>query len=148
LAVQRFLLDTNVISETSRVRPDEAVHGWLNSIVLSDLFVSAVSLGELRYGVERLPPGRRRSALETWLTYSVELDYAGRVLPFDGAASGLWGALMRQSELMTGNRNEIDMQIAATAVRHGLILSTRNTKDFAPLGVQVIDPWTAGWPQS
>jgi hypothetical protein len=143
---QRYLLDTNVVSDTVRVRRDERVYAWLNALPLEDLFLSTISLGELYYGVERMPVGRRRSALETWLERRIREDFVGRILPFDAVCAGLWGSLMQKSKLATGDRNEIDTQIAATALRHGLVLATRNTKHFESLGIEIIDPWTAGLP--
>ena len=143
---QRYLLDTNVVSETVHARPDEGVHAWLNALSLGDLFLSAISLGELQYGVERLPAGRRRGALATWLERRIGVDFDGRILPFDAVCALLWGGLMRKSERATGDRKDIDMQIAAIALRHDLVLVTRNTKDFGSLGIQLIDPWTAGLP--
>jgi predicted nucleic acid-binding protein len=143
---QRYLLDTNVVSETANARPDENVHAWLNAQPLGSLFLAAISLGELQFGVERMPAGRRRSALEIWLERRIGVDFDGRILSFDADCAMIWGRMMRKSELASGDRNEIDMQIAATALRHGLVLATRNTKDFETLGIQIIDPWTAGSP--
>lgn len=131
-----YLLDTNVISELRRVRPHGAVVAWLQGVADKDLFVSAVTLGELQRGVEatREHDENREAELEAWLEQRAA-SYS--VLPMDGPCFRVWAKLMhgRSRELVE------DAMIAATAQVHGLIVVTRNVKDFKTLGVQTLNPF-------
>lgn len=134
-----YLLDTNVVSELRKPRPHGAVLAWLESVPNEELFVSAVTLGELQAGVEitREQDPEKASEIEAWID-GVEKTW--NVLPLDGRVLRLWGKLThrRSDDLL------VDALIAATALVHRHVIVTRNTRDFVPLGVEVFDPFTAG----
>lgn len=134
-----FLLDTNVVSEPHRRKPDEAVVAWLRDQESDLLFVSALTLGEIALGAEtrgRRDPAAGRS-LSTWLA-SIRTAYSDRVLPITGDIAETWGRLNARRPLPV-----IDGLLAATAIVHRLTLVTRNVRDFDGLGVSLLDPWNA-----
>ena len=134
-----YLLDTNVISETRKSRPDTGVVAFLSAADTARLFVSALTLGELRKGVaaKRRTDPTVADQLGAWVD-GVETIFADRVLPVDAATARRWGELSIHRSLLV-----IDTLIAATAMSQGLILVTRNTRDVAPTGVHLVDPWQA-----
>jgi predicted nucleic acid-binding protein len=136
-----YLLDTNVLSETFKAVADGPVAEWFRRTPPNLIFISVVSLGVIHYGIQRLPHGNRRQSLELWMNARVWVDYAGRVRTFEARTAAIWGELMRKSDLAQGSCHPVDMQLAATAVQHGLVLVTRNTKHFAPLGLDLLNPW-------
>ena len=136
-----YLLDTNVISELTRPKPAAQVVEWLESLDESLLFLSVLTLGEIRKGITVLTTGRRRSILEAWLDTELAFRFAGRVLPIDTEIADCWGHLTGEAESHGRKVPVIDGLLAATsAVRH-LTLATRNVTDFAPLGVAIFNPW-------
>lgn len=139
-----YLLDTNVISELVKASPAGSVLAWLRRQTPDELFLSAMTIGEIVRGVERLPAGRQRRALARWVERDLTDEFEGRVLPFDYEAAVLWGRLMGAADRAGRPRSAADGQIAATARRYGLTLATRNVRDFAGMGVDLINPWTAG----
>jgi toxin FitB len=139
--VTGFLVDTNVVSETQRPRPATRVVAWLDGAGADNLFISAVSLGELAIGVSGLPRGERRSALERWLSRVVAVKYQGRILPFDADAAWLVGDPMARAKASGRPAQLPDAQIAATAVRHNLTVVTRDVGDFAAFGLPLVNPW-------
>jgi len=139
--VSGFLLDTNVPSEMLRFRPDANVAAWLKSQVKSDLFLSVVTLGELRKGVMILPPGAKRSQIEQFMESFIPSWFSGRILPMTQAIAERWGILDAQRQLAGKPLGVADGMIAATALENDLTLVTRNVKDFAGLGVSVLNPW-------
>jgi len=136
-----FLLDTNVPSELVRPQPEPRVRTWVAAQSLDGLFISAVSFGELRKGIMLRTPGKRRTELELWLETDLSILFSGRILPLTRPIAERWGALDAQRQLMGRPLNVPDGQIAATALEHDLALVTRNVKDFAGLGVELINPW-------
>ena len=135
-----FLLDTNVISEPKRSRPDAGVIGWLGAQLLSDLHISALTVGELRRGIVRLEPGRRRDDLDFWLADLI-LQYAERILPVDLDVAERWASLA-EANRAGGRASEMtDELIAATAHVHGLTVVTRNVRHFEHSGCRVLSPW-------
>lgn len=136
-----YLLDTNVPSEFSRERPDSRVVGWLRAQPASSLFVSVVTIGEIRKGLIVLPPGRRRSELETWFHTDLLIWFGNRILPVTPAVADRWGVLDGQCQLRGTPLNTADGMIAATAIEHDLSVVTRNVRDFAGLGVDIFNPW-------
>ncbi|WP_322039453.1 type II toxin-antitoxin system VapC family toxin [Burkholderia diffusa] len=136
-----ILVATNVISEPLRREPSLAVIEWLDAQNVETLFLAAISLAEMRFGVAALPEGRRRD----WLHQSIEQRivplFRGRVLPFDDAASKAYASL-RAKARATGNAlASADGFIAATAAANGLIVATRDVAPFEAAGLRVIDPW-------
>jgi toxin FitB len=138
-----FLLDTNVLSETLRPRPDANVSAWIKRQPRDVQFLSVVSVGELRRGLILMSPGKQRARLEQWLEQDVLLLFAGRILPVTLDIGSRWGALDAEGQLRGRPLNTADGMIAATALQHGLTLVTRNTKDFGGLGVTLFNPWEA-----
>ena len=133
-----YLIDTNVLSELRRKSPDAAVARWFADRPAGTLFLSVLTLGELRKGIERLADPARRLALLDWLETDLPAFFAGRLLPVDVAVADRWGHLQARAGRPLP---AIDSLLAATALQHGLILVTRNVRDVADLGVQVLNPW-------
>jgi predicted nucleic acid-binding protein len=139
--VTGYLLDTNVPSEFSRERPEPRVAQWLKTQPATTLFLSAVTIGEIRKGLTVLPASRRRSELETWFLTELLVWFRNRILPVTHAVADRWGVLDGQCQLRGTPLNTADGMIAATAIEHGLTVVTRNVKDFAGLRVGVFNPW-------
>lgn len=133
-----YLIDTNVISELRRREPEPRVVEWFEQRPASQLYLSVLSLGEIRRGVEKLEAGERRQALHSWLEHDLPAFFAGRLLPIDEAVAHRWGCLMAK---MGRPLPAIDSLLAATALEHNLVLTTRNLKDVAGLPVAVANPW-------
>ena len=133
-----YLLDTNVISETIRRQQDTLVIRWLEQVPAEALFVSALTLGEIRKGIERLPDKKRREKLRLWLEHELPAWFEGRVLPIDLAVADRWGRLLAE---VGRPAPTIDSLLAATAVHYELRLVTRNSRDFDYPGLEVINPW-------
>ena len=136
-----FLLDTNVISEGAKPRPDPAVMDWLTSTNEEQLFLSIISLAELRYGIERLDDGRRKSALDLWLSEELPARFDGRLLMVDVGTTDRWGRIVARAESKGRPIGAMDAFLAAAAEQHGLTLVTRNTSDFVEIGVRLFNPW-------
>jgi predicted nucleic acid-binding protein len=134
-----YLLDTNVISEMRRARRHGAVVAWLEGVADRDLHLSAVTLGELQAGVEiiREQDPERASQIEAWID---QVARTWNILPLDGQIFRVWAKLMhrRSDDLMA------DALIAATATIHHLVVVTRNVRDFAPLGIETLNPFEVG----
>jgi predicted nucleic acid-binding protein len=139
--VNGFLLDTNVISELIQPKPDANVVRWIDETDESILFLSVLTLGEVRNGIERLDPGRRRGRLESWLEVGLRKRFQDRILAVDGAIAERWGALAALAAAKGKPVPVIDGLLAATALHHDFMLVTRNTADVAGTGVAVLNPW-------
>ena len=135
-----YLLDTNFISETRKIRTNARVMAFLSAADTAGLFLSVLTLGELRKGVEakRRTDSATAASLGVWVD-GIETIFADRVLPVDAAAARLWGELSARRSLPV-----VDTLIAATAITRGLTLVTRNTRDVAATGVPLLDPWQGG----
>jgi len=136
------LLDTNVLSEVRRPAPDPKVLAWLDALDEDRAFISVASIAELRRGIALMGDGRRREALTAWLAEDLPARFAGRIVPIDPAIAERWGDLMAQARQSGFALSVMDGFFAATALDRELVLATRNTKDFAPLGVPLFNPWT------
>ena len=132
-----FLLDTCVLSEGRKPDPSASVDTWFSVQKQGDLFLSAVSAGEIRYGIDRLPRGRKRTSLAEWFEETVLIGFAGRIVAFDLASAICWGDLRAEHP----DARTVDSQIAATAIAHGLTLVTRNVKDFRFGNLSLFNPW-------
>ncbi|MCA3700929.1 type II toxin-antitoxin system VapC family toxin [Brevundimonas sp.] len=136
-----YLLDTNAISEPKRARPDTNVVRWLSDQLLSDLHLSVITVGELRRGIVRLEPSRRRDDLDFWLEDMI-FRYDQRILPVDLAVTERWASLA-EANRSAGRASEMtDELIAATAHVHGLTVVTRNVRHFEHSGCRVLSPWS------
>lgn len=136
-----FLLDTNVVSETMRKRPSAAVLDWVAAQVGETLFISAITLGELRRGALLLGEGKKRNALLRWIETGIKADFAGRILAVDTAVMERWAELQIATQKMGRRLPLMDSLLAATALAHGLTLATRNTADFQAADIPLLDPW-------
>ena len=136
-----YLLDTNAISEWIKPRPDPGIAAWLDEVDEDRTYLSVITLGELRKGVDRLPAGRRRDRLDRWLTGGLPERFGGRVLPVDAVVADESGRLLARAERAGSAVGGTDALIAATAKVHGLHVVTRNVRHFGVTGVDVISPW-------
>lgn len=137
-----FLLDTNVVSEWVRQKPDPGVITWLAEVDEDRVFLSVVTLAELRHGIERLADGQRRRRLDSWLRDELPLRFEGRVLSVDQAVADRWGEVVARREAAGRPIAIMDAFIAATANVHQLKLVTRNEADFKSAVKEIVNPWT------
>ena len=138
------VLDTNVLSELMRPAPDSVIASWVAERATSSLHITAVSEAELRFGLAIMPPGRRRDGLAKGLERMLHAGFANRILPFDSAAASVYAEIAAARRTMGRPIPEADCQIAAIARSRGMGVATRNVRDFADTGLEVIDPWTFG----
>jgi len=138
-----FLLDTNVISELIKPKPEPKVATWVDSTDESLLYLSVLTLGEIRKGIGLLPNASRRVVLEAWLDTDLIIRFAERILLIDQAVADRWGRLAADAARARSPLSVIDGLLAATALDHNLTFVTRNTKDIASTGVAVFNPWGA-----
>lgn len=137
-----IVLDTNVVSELMRPSPAPEVVAWLRRQNGASLVTTAITVAEVRFGLARLPDGRRAVQLQR-LADDVLASFPAQVLPFDGSAAERYGDLAAQRERAGRPIDALDAQIAAICLTREATLATRNTKDFVDTGVDLIDPWTA-----
>jgi predicted nucleic acid-binding protein len=138
-----ILLDTNVISEPLRQVPEPLVIAWMDAQLLETLYLSAITVAELRASVALLPAGKRRSRLQDSLEKRVLPLFAGRVLPFDLSCTHAYAAMMAKARTAGLAIGAADGYIAAIAAAHGLAVATRDTAPFEAAGAAVINPWKA-----
>ena len=136
-----FLLDTNVISELVKAKPEPKVTNWIDSVDENLLYLSVLTLGEIRKGIALLRDAPRRVALEAWLNSDLALRFAERILSIDGAVADRWGQLAADAAEARTSLPVIDGLLAATALHQNMTLVTRNTKDIVVTGVPVFNPW-------
>jgi toxin FitB len=137
-----FLLDTNVVSEPLKPQPDRTVIRWLDSVDEDRIFISVVTLAELRTGVERLAVGAKRKRLEEWLENELQVRFEGRIFSIDSAIADASGRVVAHCQDKGHPIGAMDAFIAATAQVHRLILATRDVSDFQPALKSVLNPWT------
>ena len=136
-----IVLDTNVISEPLRQAPESRVIEWIDAQPIETLYLSAITVAELRFGVASLPVGKRRDRLQESLEKRALPLFAGRVLPFDMSASQSYGELMAKARTAGLAIGIADGYIAATAAANGMMVATRDASPFEVAGVAVINPW-------
>jgi hypothetical protein len=136
-----FLLDTNVVSEWVKPQPNAGVIAWLAEVDEDRVFLSVVTLAEIRHGIERLPASARRKRLDTWLRDELPLRFEGRVLSVDEAVADGWGKVVASREATGRPIGVMDAFIAATANVHALKLVTRNEADFKSAVKEIVNPW-------
>ena len=138
-----YLLDTNCISEVVRVSPEPRVLSWLEAAEEALLYLSVLTLGEIREGVAALTQGKRRTVLETWLEIELQARFSGRILSIDTAVADRWGVLAAAAKAKGATLSTMDGLLAATALHHNLTIVSRNVGDFAETQVPVLNPWKA-----
>jgi predicted nucleic acid-binding protein len=136
-----ILLDTNVVSEPLKITGDVGVIAWIDAQIIETLYLSAISLAELRFGIAALPLGKRKDTLHTSLEQRILPLFADRILSFDASASKAYAALRASARAQGRAIAAADGYIAATAASHGLIVATRDTGPFEAAGLKVINPW-------
>jgi predicted nucleic acid-binding protein len=139
--VSGFLLDTNIISELVKPRPEPSVTAWIEGTDESLLYLSVLTLGEIRRGIAALPQSRRRAALEAWLDKDLRARFEGRILVIDYEVADRWGLLSAAARNSGIALPVIDGLLAATALDHNLTLVTRDTGQIPTMGVTVFNPW-------
>jgi tRNA(fMet)-specific endonuclease VapC len=138
-----YLLDTNVISELIARQPNQKVLDWLDSLDPSTVYLSVVTIGEIRKGIEKLPPSKRKDALQTWLETDLLLRFHGNILDISVEIMLIWGELTGRLENQGKPIAALDALIAATALQGKLRLITRNNSDFQHTGATIDNPWQA-----
>jgi predicted nucleic acid-binding protein len=136
-----ILVDTNIVSEAMKLHPNSAVRAWMDAQSFDLLYLCTPVLAELRYGIERLPRGQRKNLLAAGLDQVENELYRGRILSFDPIAAGHYGRLMMKREQQGRRLEQMDGLIAAIALAHGATVATRDARDFAGLGFEVINPF-------
>jgi len=133
-----YLLDTNVLSELVKKKPDAKVIAWFDGVPDDSLYVSVLSIGEIRKGVESVSDAARKEKLRVWLEHTLPDWFEGRVLPVDEEVAEQWGRMLAEVNRPVA---AIDSLLAATALHYDLRMVTRNAQDFLFPGLEVIDPW-------
>lgn len=134
-----YLLDTNVISELKRTQPNQHVIDWFATVSSESLYLSVLTLGEIRKGIEKLSAGHKKHALSCWLENDLPLWFGSRLLLIDAGVADCWGILQAQAKRPLP---AIDSLLAATAMHHNLCLVTRNVRDFDHSGLTVLNLWS------
>lgn len=132
----KYLLDTNIISELSKQHPNEAILRWMMTADTDSTALSAVTLLEIRYGIETMDKGKRRKEIAAWFEQELMGEFYGRILPVDATVADLAARLLAPAKKFS--RLEMDALIAATALVHGIAVVTMNHTDFKRLGVEVV----------
>lgn len=136
-----IVIDTNVFREGVHPKGDPRVKEWLRGLPLEDSTTTIINIAEMRVGTARLPYGRGRIQLETFIEQQIVGGYSERILPFDLAASAVYAADAAEREQRGRQVGALDVMIGAICKVHGAAIATRNTKHFEGIGIQVIDPW-------
>ena len=138
-----FLLDTNCISELVRPKPEPRVINWMETADEEMLYLSVLTVGEIRKGLAGLDQGKRRTQLETWLEVELQARFAGRIVPIDTGVADRWGWLAAEAKRKGKGLSIIDGLLAATALHHNLTVVSRNANDFVNTPVPFLNPWEA-----
>ena len=137
----KYLLDTCVISELVAKKPNPKVVNWIDSIDPDSAYLSVITIGEIRKGIEKLPDSRRKTTLHSWLIEELMARFSGKILPIDTEVVLMWGQLIGSLESDGKKMAAIDSLIAATALYNHCSLVTRNETDFKHTGIGIINPW-------
>jgi predicted nucleic acid-binding protein len=137
-----IVLDTNVLSELTKISPAKEVLGWMALQPAYRIFTTAITQAEMLYGIELLPEGKRRSALLAAVQQTLRREFADRILPFDSDAAVSCGWIRASRQARGRPISEADALIAAIAHSRGAALATRNTADFEHCGIKVVSPWS------
>jgi len=137
-----YILDTNVLSELVAREPDQKVVNWVDSVDQESVFLSAITIGELKKGIEKLPVSKRKKTLASWLEKDLLVRFRDRVLLLDVPVMLTWGSLVARLEKEGKPLPAIDSLLAATAAQTGFTLATRNTDHFEPARISIFNPWT------
>lgn len=135
----KYLLDTDVVSQYTKLPPDTRVDAWIQRTDDSDLYISFVTYAELWYGVNLLPAGKRRTEFENWIEDDLYMQFFNRVVGFSLDVAKRYGSLMARAKKNGHNPNAMDCLIAATALANGMVVATLNRKDFEKLGVELVE---------
>jgi predicted nucleic acid-binding protein len=138
-----FLLDTNCISELLSLKPEPRVLSWMEAADEAMLYLSVLTIGEIRKGVAGLAQGKRRLRLEHWLAVHLPDRFAGRILSVDASIADRWGSITAAAKRTGRTLSVIDSLLAATAIEHNLTVVSRNASDFTYSQAQALDPWEA-----
>ncbi|MEO4047682.1 type II toxin-antitoxin system VapC family toxin [Pseudomonas sp. CAU 1711] len=138
-----ILLDTNVLSELMRAKPDPRVLEWADAQPANELVICSITVAEILYGIARMPDGKRKQGLLDLASAMFDEDFAGNILPFDADAAVHYAEIAAESEARGRVVEMADAQIAAIGRLHDAVVATRNTRHFESLGVNLVDPWTA-----
>lgn len=136
-----FLLDTNVVSESARRRPEPRVAAWWSEQRSAELFVASITIGELVRGARKIPERVAARRYDEWIRHFVIPRFEGRILPFDDRAAFRWGEMMAAADRAGRKRPPLDAQLAAIAALQSLTLVTRNVRDFQDAGIPILNPW-------
>jgi predicted nucleic acid-binding protein len=139
--VSGYLLDTNVISELTKLQPEAKVVSWFHATNEELLYLSVLTIGEIRKGIDSLPRSNKRALLESWLVNDLVLRFAGRILEVSLDIAERWGLISAQAKTAGAPLAVVDGLMAATALHYNLILVTRNTKDVQVAGINMLNPW-------
>jgi hypothetical protein len=137
----RYLLETNVISEWIKPRPDPGVVAWLDAADEHALHLSVLAFAEIRLGIELLPQGQKRTRIRAWLDDDLAARFEGRIIDIDHAIADAWAQIVARGRARGAAPPVLDAFLAATALVHRMTLVTRNERDLADLDVPVLNPW-------
>jgi toxin FitB len=138
-----YMLDTNCISELVRLKPEPCVVEWMEAADEAVLYLSVLTVGEIRKGLAGIPQGKRRTHLDTWLEVELQARFAGRIVPINVPIADRWGVIAADAKRKGKALSVIDGLLAATALHHNLTVVSRNVGDFTKTQVQVLNPWQA-----
>ena len=139
----RYLLDTNVISEWTKPRPDPAVVAWLDKADEETLYLSVLAFAEIRLGIELLPEGRKRARIRAWLDDELAARFDGRIIGIERAIAETWAEVVARGRARGATPPILNGFLTATALVHQMTLVTRNERDLAVLDVPIVNPWRA-----
>ena len=136
-----YLLDTNVISELTKLQPEAKVVSWFHATNEELFYLSVLTIGEIRKGIDSLPRSNKRALLESWLANDLVLRFAGRILDVNLDIAERWGLISAQAKMAGAPLAVVDGLMAATALHYNMILVTRNTRDVQVAGINMLNPW-------